>query len=68
MVNTHHEEVLKASTSKGAESPTNDADKDENENGSSSGSKDLNFGGDGTTGDDGETGNEPSDHSGDGSV
>ncbi|GJW71772.1 hypothetical protein Tco_0128689 [Tanacetum coccineum] len=44
MINTHHEKVLKALTSKGAESPTNDADKDENENGSSSGSKDLNFG------------------------
>ncbi|GJT77151.1 hypothetical protein Tco_1043876 [Tanacetum coccineum] len=43
MVNTHHEEVLKALASKGAESPTNDADKDANENGSSFGSKDLNF-------------------------
>ncbi|GJV66514.1 putative reverse transcriptase domain-containing protein, partial [Tanacetum coccineum] len=45
MMNTHHEKVLKASTSKGAESLKNDADKDENENGSSFGSEDLNFGG-----------------------
>nr|GFA24670.1 hypothetical protein [Tanacetum cinerariifolium] len=33
MVNMHHEKDLKASSSKGAESPTNDADNDGNENG-----------------------------------
>nr|GEV56234.1 hypothetical protein [Tanacetum cinerariifolium] len=43
MVNTHHEKALKASSSKGAESPTNDTDSDGNENGSSSDSEDLNF-------------------------
>nr|GEW24642.1 putative reverse transcriptase domain-containing protein [Tanacetum cinerariifolium] len=43
MVNTHHEEVLKALSSKLVESPTNDADKDENKNRSSSNSEDLNF-------------------------
>ncbi|GJZ87284.1 putative reverse transcriptase domain-containing protein [Tanacetum coccineum] len=43
MVDEHHKEVLKASTSKGAESPTNDADHDDNENGSSSSSEDLNL-------------------------
>nr|GEU94982.1 hypothetical protein [Tanacetum cinerariifolium] len=45
MVNTHHEKALKASTSKGSESLTNDADNERNENGSSSDSEDLNFGG-----------------------
>ncbi|GKC58589.1 zinc finger, CCHC-type, retrotransposon gag domain protein, partial [Tanacetum coccineum] len=43
MVNARHKEVLKASTSKGVESPTNDADHDDNEGGSSSSSEDLNF-------------------------
>ncbi|GKB27033.1 hypothetical protein Tco_0866434 [Tanacetum coccineum] len=43
MVNEHHEEVLKASTSKGVESPTNDANHDDNENGSSSSFGDPNF-------------------------
>ncbi|GJW13107.1 hypothetical protein Tco_0017240 [Tanacetum coccineum] len=43
MVDEHHKEVLKASTSKGVESPTNDADHDDNENGSSSSSEDLNL-------------------------
>ncbi|GKF17892.1 hypothetical protein Tco_0062810, partial [Tanacetum coccineum] len=43
MVNENHEEVLKASTSKGFESPTNDANHDDNENGSSSSSEDPNF-------------------------
>ncbi|GJT48776.1 zinc finger, CCHC-type, retrotransposon gag domain protein, partial [Tanacetum coccineum] len=45
MVNTHHEKALKASSSKGVESPTNDADNDENDNGSSSDSEGLNYGG-----------------------
>nr|GFB93242.1 zinc finger, CCHC-type, retrotransposon Gag domain protein [Tanacetum cinerariifolium] len=44
MVNMHHEKALKASSSKGAGSPTNDADNDGNENGSSFDSGDLNFG------------------------
>ncbi|GJR94316.1 zinc finger, CCHC-type, retrotransposon gag domain protein [Tanacetum coccineum] len=43
MVNAHHKEVMKASTSKGAESLTNDADHEDNKNGSSSSSEDLNF-------------------------
>ncbi|GJZ81609.1 zinc finger, CCHC-type, retrotransposon gag domain protein [Tanacetum coccineum] len=43
MVNVHHKKVLKASTSKGAESLTNDADHDDNENESSSSFEDLNF-------------------------
>nr|GEV46749.1 hypothetical protein [Tanacetum cinerariifolium]GEX15505.1 hypothetical protein [Tanacetum cinerariifolium] len=43
MVNTHHEKALKASSSKGAESPTNDANNKRNKNGSSSESEDLNF-------------------------
>nr|GEY69954.1 zinc finger, CCHC-type, retrotransposon Gag domain protein [Tanacetum cinerariifolium]GEY80720.1 zinc finger, CCHC-type, retrotransposon Gag domain protein [Tanacetum cinerariifolium] len=45
MVNTRHEKALKASSFKGAESSTNDADDERNENGSSSDSGDLNFGG-----------------------
>ncbi|GJY21672.1 putative nucleotidyltransferase, ribonuclease H [Tanacetum coccineum] len=45
MVNTYHEKALKASSSKRAESPTNDADNDGNENGSSSDSEGLNYGG-----------------------
>ncbi|GKA65299.1 hypothetical protein Tco_0765006 [Tanacetum coccineum] len=45
MVNTHHEKALKALSSKGAESPTNDADNDRNENGSSFDSEGLNYGG-----------------------
>ncbi|GJV39837.1 zinc finger, CCHC-type, retrotransposon gag domain protein [Tanacetum coccineum] len=44
MVDEHCKEVLKASTSKGAESPKNDANNDDdNENGSSSSSGDPNF-------------------------
>ncbi|GJX79209.1 putative reverse transcriptase domain-containing protein [Tanacetum coccineum] len=45
MVDEHHKEVQKASTSKGAESPIYDATRDENENKSSSNSKGLNYGG-----------------------
>ncbi|GKC83590.1 hypothetical protein Tco_1139307 [Tanacetum coccineum] len=45
MVDEHHKEVQKASTSKGAESPMNDATRDESENESSSGSEDPNSGG-----------------------
>ncbi|GJZ09796.1 hypothetical protein Tco_0544079 [Tanacetum coccineum] len=43
MMGEHHKEVLNALTSKGAESPTNDADHDDNKNGSSSSFEDLNF-------------------------
>ncbi|GKA02828.1 hypothetical protein Tco_0675609 [Tanacetum coccineum] len=44
MIDEHHEEVLKASTSKGAESLKNDANNDDdNENGSSFSSGDPNF-------------------------
>ncbi|GKA74095.1 putative reverse transcriptase domain-containing protein [Tanacetum coccineum] len=43
MVNARHMEVLKASTFKGAESLTNDADHDNSDIGSSSSSEDLNF-------------------------
>ncbi|GKC92436.1 hypothetical protein Tco_1157878 [Tanacetum coccineum] len=43
MVNVRHKEVLKALTSKGAESPTSDADCGNSDNGSSSSSEDLNF-------------------------
>ncbi|GJX11803.1 hypothetical protein Tco_0201662 [Tanacetum coccineum] len=43
MVNAHHKEVLKASTPKGAESPTSDADHGNSDNRSSSSSKDLKF-------------------------
>nr|GEV44705.1 zinc finger, CCHC-type, retrotransposon Gag domain protein [Tanacetum cinerariifolium] len=44
IVDEHREEVLKASTSKGAESPKNDANNDDdNENGSFSSSGDPNF-------------------------
>ncbi|GKB05145.1 putative reverse transcriptase domain-containing protein [Tanacetum coccineum] len=45
MVDERHKEVQKASTSKGAESPINDATRDESENESSSSSKGLNYGG-----------------------
>ncbi|GKD90679.1 zinc finger, CCHC-type, retrotransposon gag domain protein [Tanacetum coccineum] len=45
MVDEHHKEVQKASTSKGAESPIYDATHDENENESSSNSEGLNYGG-----------------------
>ncbi|GJX19043.1 putative reverse transcriptase domain-containing protein [Tanacetum coccineum] len=45
MVNTHHKEVLNALTSKGGEPPASDAEHDDNDNGSSSGSKGLNYGG-----------------------
>nr|GEX15628.1 hypothetical protein [Tanacetum cinerariifolium] len=45
MVDEHHKEVQKASTSKGAESPIGDAIRDESENESSSDSKGLNYGG-----------------------
>ncbi|GKA57100.1 hypothetical protein Tco_0756288 [Tanacetum coccineum] len=45
MVNTHNEKALKASSSKGAESPTNDVNNDENENESSSNFEGLNYGG-----------------------
>ncbi|GJZ33966.1 hypothetical protein Tco_0579402 [Tanacetum coccineum] len=37
MVNTHHKEVLNASTSKGAKPTASDAEHDNNDNGSSSG-------------------------------
>ncbi|GKD98350.1 putative reverse transcriptase domain-containing protein, partial [Tanacetum coccineum] len=43
MVNARHKEVLKASTSKGVESPTSDADRDNSCNESSSSSEALNF-------------------------
>ncbi|GKD76054.1 putative reverse transcriptase domain-containing protein [Tanacetum coccineum] len=43
MVNVRHKEVLKASTSKGVESPTSDADRDNSCNESSSSSEALNF-------------------------
>ncbi|GJT89758.1 putative reverse transcriptase domain-containing protein [Tanacetum coccineum] len=45
MVNERHKEVQKASTSKGAESPIDDAIRDESENESSSDSEGLNYGG-----------------------
>ncbi|GKB38600.1 hypothetical protein Tco_0883542 [Tanacetum coccineum] len=45
MVDEHHKEVPKASTSKGAESPIDDAIRDESENKSSSDSEGLNHGG-----------------------
>ncbi|GKB38994.1 hypothetical protein Tco_0883936 [Tanacetum coccineum] len=45
MVNTHHKEVLNASTSKGAKPTASDAEHDNNDNGSSSGSEGLNYGG-----------------------
>nr|GEW24338.1 hypothetical protein [Tanacetum cinerariifolium] len=44
MVNTHHGKAIKASSCKGAESPTNNADNERNENESSSDSEDPNFG------------------------
>ncbi|GJT77866.1 putative reverse transcriptase domain-containing protein [Tanacetum coccineum] len=43
MVNARHKEVLKASTSKGVELSASDAEHDNNDNGSSSSSEDLNF-------------------------
>nr|GEV07953.1 hypothetical protein [Tanacetum cinerariifolium] len=43
MVDVHQKEVQKASTSKGSESPTNDATHNDNEDGSSSSFEDLNF-------------------------
>ncbi|GJZ12664.1 hypothetical protein Tco_0547894 [Tanacetum coccineum] len=43
MVNARHKEVLKASTFKGAELSASDAKHDNNDNGSSSSSEDLNF-------------------------
>ncbi|GJW21084.1 putative reverse transcriptase domain-containing protein [Tanacetum coccineum] len=43
MVNVHHKEVLKPSTSKGAELLASDAKHDDINNGSSSSSEDLNF-------------------------
>ncbi|GJY81296.1 zinc finger, CCHC-type, retrotransposon gag domain protein [Tanacetum coccineum] len=43
MVNERHKEVQKASTSKGAESPIDDAIRDESENESSSDSENLNY-------------------------
>nr|GEV93404.1 hypothetical protein [Tanacetum cinerariifolium] len=43
MIDEHHKEVKKASTSKGTESPINDATHNENKNESSSSSEDLNF-------------------------
>ncbi|GJZ45634.1 hypothetical protein Tco_0593230 [Tanacetum coccineum] len=45
IVDERHKEVQKASTSKEAESPTNNATRDESENESSSGSEDPNSGG-----------------------
>nr|GFB29283.1 hypothetical protein [Tanacetum cinerariifolium] len=45
MVNTHHKEVLNASTSKGAEPSASDAEFDDNDKGSSSGFENLNYGG-----------------------
>ncbi|GKG59697.1 hypothetical protein Tco_0607325, partial [Tanacetum coccineum] len=38
MVNTHHKEVLNSSTFKGAEPSASNAEHDDNDNGSSSGS------------------------------
>ncbi|GJY74152.1 hypothetical protein Tco_0478583 [Tanacetum coccineum] len=43
MVNVHHKEVLKASTSKGAELSASDAEHGDNDNVYSSSSEDLNF-------------------------
>ncbi|GJS67396.1 zinc finger, CCHC-type, retrotransposon gag domain protein [Tanacetum coccineum] len=43
MLNVHHKEVLKASTSKGAELSASDTEHDDRDNGSSSSFKDLNF-------------------------
>ncbi|GJY76955.1 hypothetical protein Tco_0482071, partial [Tanacetum coccineum] len=43
MVNARHKEVLKASTSKGAELSASDAKHDDRDNGSSTSSEDLNF-------------------------
>ncbi|GKC15114.1 hypothetical protein Tco_1011896 [Tanacetum coccineum] len=43
MVNAHHKEGLKASTPKGAESPTSDADHANSDNRSCSSSEDLKF-------------------------
>ncbi|GJX12524.1 hypothetical protein Tco_0204282 [Tanacetum coccineum] len=45
MVNTRQKEVLNASTSKGAVPLASDAKHDDNDNGSSSGSEGLNYGG-----------------------
>ncbi|GKD03442.1 hypothetical protein Tco_1178416 [Tanacetum coccineum] len=45
MVNTHHKEVLNASTSKGVEPSASDEEHDGNDNGSSSSSEGLNYGG-----------------------
>ncbi|GJW54252.1 putative reverse transcriptase domain-containing protein [Tanacetum coccineum] len=45
MVNTHHKEVLNASTSKGAVPSASDVKHDDNDNGSSCGSEGLNYGG-----------------------
>nr|GEY97220.1 hypothetical protein [Tanacetum cinerariifolium] len=45
MVNTHHKEVLNASTSKGAEPSASDAEHDDNDNGSFFGFEGLNYGG-----------------------
>nr|GEX32445.1 hypothetical protein [Tanacetum cinerariifolium] len=45
MVNTHHREVLNALTSKGVEPSASGAEHDDNDNGSSSGFEDLNYGG-----------------------
>nr|GEY63104.1 hypothetical protein [Tanacetum cinerariifolium] len=44
MVNTHHKEVLNASTSKGSEPSASDAEHADNDNNSSSGSEGLNYG------------------------
>ncbi|GJR60495.1 hypothetical protein Tco_1502657 [Tanacetum coccineum] len=43
MVNAHHKEVLKASTSKGVELSASDAEHDDRDNESSSSFEDLNF-------------------------
>nr|GEU80166.1 hypothetical protein [Tanacetum cinerariifolium] len=43
MVNAHHKEVLKASTSKGVKPSASDTDHGNSDNGSSSTSEDLNF-------------------------
>nr|GEX02878.1 hypothetical protein [Tanacetum cinerariifolium] len=45
MVNTHHKEVLNASTSKGSEPSASDAEHDDNDNSSSSGFEGLYYGG-----------------------
>ncbi|GKA03166.1 putative reverse transcriptase domain-containing protein [Tanacetum coccineum] len=45
MVNTHHKEVLNASTSKGFEPSASDAEHDGNDNGSSSSFEGLRYGG-----------------------